>query len=124
MRANYSHPSARERVPSAPARDGQPGARTAHTASPSSPVAALGFPRPCRLSSLRRTSSNQLGVGELLPDYRTRDAAEPGRVVGLARVEPKGLLLDVAKQVEGLDAHVVPFKARLNRLQKFSIPLV
>jgi len=53
-----------------------------------------------------------------------RHAREPLSVVRATFVESERLLLEVAAQMERLHGHVVPFRARFNRLQLFSISLV
>jgi hypothetical protein len=54
----------------------------------------------------RRIGSNQLLVGEALADNRAADALEPTRIVGLAVVVAEGLLIEIAEQVERLNADV------------------
>src|SRR5437867_3639230 len=55
-------------------------------------------------SSRRRT--DQVGVSEALPDQSLERVNEPRHVFGLAVVEPVYLFVEVAEQMERLDADV------------------
>ncbi len=76
--------------------------------------------RLCLASSL----ANQFRVRDAVTNNLLHDMAEPRRVSGLAVVITKRLLVDVAEQMEGLDADVSPMQPRLSKLEKFSIVLV
>src|SRR5438128_2357555 len=69
---------------------------------------ALRFPRPCRRSRPRNRwlGADQALVGEALPDDRADRLDEAGAVCTLPLVEAERLLIEVAEQVERLDAHV------------------
>lgn len=79
--------------------------------------------------------SNRLLTGQRVPSETFSDdlahgtvkafkAADLFAVLIFAVVVPVHLLVQVPKQVEGLDADVGSLQARLTKLQKFSIPLV
>src|SRR4029077_16889389 len=67
------------------------------------------FPRPSLLASRSRYLRSREGlIGEPLADDADSGAKESGAIVQLAGVEPERLFVQVAEEVEGLDADVSP----------------
>jgi hypothetical protein len=62
-------------------------------------------------------------VGEALANDAAHGVNQPAHGFGLPVVEPEHLLIEVAEQVERLNANVDALMPRFNRLQKFSSPL-
>lgn len=56
--------------------------------------------------------------------YAAEHGIEAASVVEFAKVEREGALIEIPEEVESFDADVRPVQSALERLQKFSIPLV
>jgi len=80
--------------------------RSAQTASSVVSLSAFGARRPLPCLALPRSEAGQFSVGKPLAHDASGSAQEPNAVSHLAVVEPESLLVDVAEQVERLDAHV------------------
>src|SRR2546427_10385220 len=70
----------------------------------------LRLPRPWRLARSRRhegaIQAGQMLIGQAFPENVADSFKESAAIIILPIVEPEGLLVEVAEQVERLDAHV------------------
>jgi len=73
------------------------------------------FPLPCRGLGRRRWSGGQLTVAQTFAGDFTSKPLESIAVAGLAGVEPEGFFVQVAEEVERLDANVGPLDGTLEQ---------
>ena len=62
--------------------------------------------------------AGNFGVGETLADNAGNGKVKPIRIVDLAVIESKHLLVNVAKQMERLNRNISPFEAALQETPK------
>jgi hypothetical protein len=88
----------------------------------------LRSPRPCRASTKRRARrflfARQLLVSQATTDRLRKRPNEPSTVIRFALVVPKRLFVEVAEQMERLDADIGSFQTGFSSDQKFSMLLV